>query len=204
MRFMLRRDIPTDKKGNVPIKQVLRHQFHGQLKMLWDTTSELAGLRDRGLPIGRAKSKGITFDYPGHGSSHYRGALKGHDEYEFIPLVTYRCGWECAIDVRFLIRQDRINTLNPEIGDADKRVRILLDALRIPQDDKEVDWTVESLPSPLYCLLEDDSIISRMTVETMPLLNEPRDQNIDADMDQLTHVAVTLTPRLSEFSWVRS
>jgi hypothetical protein len=62
-------------------------------------------------------------------------------------------------------------------GDLDNRLKTLLDALRMPLAAKEVpgpQWGVDD-PSP-YCLLEDDSLVSRISIDTKRLRTRPTDQ----------------------------
>lgn len=210
VRFVLRsrRDIPTSKGGHPDIKQVIRTQFHEQLRNLWDWTPRLKAIRGNGLPLGEAKSRGIYLEPKYANERFYGGHLRSRPNLNFYPLVTYRCGWECRLDIRFLIRQDRIDTVDPTIGDIEKRIPILLDALRIPQEDTHIVGDLNQLEqsfNPYYCLLEDDSLIASLSAETLPLLNTPRDPDIEPDMDEVVHVGVMLTPRLNEFSeWMRS
>src|SRR5262249_54247495 len=57
-------------------------------------------------------------------------------------------------------------------GDIDNRIKVLLDALRVPHNDSEVDAdvNVSDEPNPFYCLLEDDGVVTDLNVTTDRLL----------------------------------
>lgn len=203
MRFVLRsrQNIPTDEKnraGRKAAKNEIRSQFHRQLKNLWHWTPYLRAQLDAGLPLGEMATRRIKIE----GAPTFYGAeLQG---IVFYPLVTYGCPWVCEhLDIRFLIRQDRLDTLDTSVGDIDARLSVVFDALRIPQNKDQLIEDRESLPTPCFCLLEDDGVIQRLNAETLHLLNEPDDNSsrgMDPDKDQVTHVTVTLRRREKEFS----
>lgn len=79
----------------------------------------------------------------------------------------------CALDILFL-RRDGPGSLVRSGGDIDNRLKVLFDALRMPQTCDEVcgDSPVEG-ETPFFCLLEDDKLISKVQVETNWLLTPP-------------------------------
>ncbi|MCA1600450.1 MAG: hypothetical protein LC776_01975 [Acidobacteria bacterium] len=81
-------------------------------------------------------------------------------------------------------------------GDIDNRVKTLLDALRIPRestalpsDDKPLDGE-----TPFFCLLGEDRLITRLSVDTDRLLEKTEDPS---------EVVLTLriTTRLTRILW---
>jgi hypothetical protein len=52
-------------------------------------------------------------------------------------------------------------------GDIDGRIKTLLDALAMPQHSEQV---LQGSDTPIYCLLEDDSMVSGLHVESERLL----------------------------------
>ena len=66
-------------------------------------------------------------------------------------------------------------------GDIDNRLKTLFDALKMPREQKKVgDFSEpEAGEDPFFCLLEDDALITRATVETdtllAPVTNESKD-----------------------------
>jgi hypothetical protein len=62
-------------------------------------------------------------------------------------------------------------------GDIDGRIKTLLDALAMPQHLEQVPFDPDA-PNPTHCLLEDDSMVSGLDVQTERLLtdqNHPKD-----------------------------
>jgi hypothetical protein len=79
----------------------------------------------------------------------------------------------CALDILFL-RRDGPGALVKSGGDIDNRVKVLFDALRMPQTCDEVCGEKPAQDEePFYCLLEDDKLISSVRVDTNWLLTPP-------------------------------
>ena len=73
----------------------------------------------------------------------------------------------CDLDILFL-RQDDPGSLITQGGDLDGRIKTLLDALRMPSAQEQ---NVSGPASAnTFCLLESDTLISSMNVETERLL----------------------------------
>ena len=89
--------------------------------------------------------------------------------YQFLPLVRDLLALRCGLKITFLRRE------NPgkiyQGGDVDNRSKTLFDALAVPNDDQIVQG--DNFDSPVYCLLEDDKLISSLSVETHRLLGQP-------------------------------
>lgn len=160
-------DLSKHKQTKREIKHHIRRHFHRQLKHLWQTTPS--------LKTGEETS-GYTFlvdgliEYPKQDleSVAKRYSLYG---FNFVPLVRSELKLMCGLDVLFL---------RPSIpgelykGDLDNRVKTLLDALRIPTAGEEYsERTPEQDEKPFYCLLEDDKLITKLSVETDRLLDLP-------------------------------
>ena len=104
-----------------------------------------------------------------------RHALYG---FNFVPLVTQELDLTCSIDILFL-RPDKPGHVVWG-GDIDNRLKTLLDAMRIPEAGEDyTNRTPEANEAPFYCLLEDDRLITRVSVETDTLL-EPVSGTFDA------------------------
>ena len=79
--------------------------------------------------------------------------------------MTWHNGLDCVIDVRFI--GDVRSPLNPE-GDLDNRLKVLLDALRMPHSPKEVPGNAFGTGhDELFCLLEDDSLVRKISIEAV-------------------------------------
>ena len=86
----------------------------------------------------------------------------------------------CGLDILFL-RKEQPGRLY-QAGDIDGRIKTLLDALAMPQNKEQV--LGRTLPvEPIYCLLEDDSLVSGLRVETERFLT---DQSHAPDYARLT------------------
>ena len=82
-------------------------------------------------------------------------------------------------------------------GDIDNRVKTLLDALRMPSTDREIpsEASPEQHEDPFFCLLEDDSLVSQLSVEMDQLLDLPNNSESDSS-EALLIVTVNLEPGL--------
>lgn len=116
------------------------------------------------------------------------------NSYRFAPLVTKSLGVHCALNVLFL------RNLPPgEIvhrGDIDNRIKTLLDGLKMPTDAKQLGGyeAPDDGEDPFFCLLEDDSLITRLAVEADTLL-EP----IEGDQPNVTDARVVITVTLKPY-----
>lgn len=91
--------------------------------------------------------------------------------HRFLPLVSPDWGLDCSLDILFLRRDSSVSYLI-QGGDLDNRLKVLLDALKVPKDcdDAIRSWQETEDENPLYCLLQDDSLISEIKVTTDRLL----------------------------------
>jgi hypothetical protein len=71
----------------------------------------------------------------------------------------------CELDVLFL-RPDRPGDVLRS-GDIDNRMKTIFDALRVPSQESELGGYLVPADdeTPFFCLLEDDNLITRITVE---------------------------------------
>lgn len=161
-------------------KQSIRKQLHPQLRQLWTTNKflsthtvypsdyermptpaeqdidpgEFGGTR---VPLVQA----VAAQYPLFG-------------YSFVPLVREAWDLRCALSV-LLLRRDPPGSV-VSAGDLDNRLKTLIDGLRRPNAPQELcaaHKTPDTGESPFYCLLDDDKLITELTVETDTLLDEP-------------------------------
>jgi hypothetical protein len=142
----------------MPWKHAIRREFHKQLKNYWTIHPELQERHNSELS-----------GQPGFLSNEIPNYQIG-DKY-FLPLLTERRGLACALDILFL-RRDAPGKVVTNGGDIDNRLKTLFDALRVPQDSGEIPtgWKPDMSEFPLYCLLDDDGIITTVSVTTDRLL----------------------------------
>jgi hypothetical protein len=77
----------------------------------------------------------------------------------------------CEIDVT-LLRQQAPGQLLGDGGDLDNRMKTLFDALRKPSTQEAQQAKIAALPDdePIHCLLQDDALVLKVSVETDRLL----------------------------------
>jgi hypothetical protein len=94
----------------------------------------------------------------------------------FSPLVTQKNHLACELNITFL-RQQPPGQLLGEGGDIDNRLKTLLDALRMPNtaEAKQAQIDIRPDDDPIHCLLQDDALVTKVSVETDRLLR-PADQ----------------------------
>jgi hypothetical protein len=90
--------------------------------------------------------------------------------YNFVPLVTNELSLICGIDILFLRPGNPGEIITS--GDIDNRLKVLFDALRMPTNSIELGKSLTPLDDkkPFFVLLEDDKLISHVSVETDTLL----------------------------------
>lgn len=136
----------SDGSSNADRKQALREYFHPQLKRLWETNQFL--------------KEWVTGDRyaPERMEDHVRHNLGSLGGVEFVALVTKPICVECWLDFRIL----RPTTFRDNRQDIDNQVKVLVDGLRKPRDVAEM-GSRHTAPSPLYVLLADDALITKLT-----------------------------------------
>jgi hypothetical protein len=110
--------------------------------------------------------------------------------YEWVPLACKEYGVTCGLDILFLRRDGPGSVL--EIGDLDNRIKTLIDCLKKPKSPNELaseDSAPRSDEAPFFCLMEDDSLVSRLSVESDQIF-EPR--RLVQDDDRYSHIVVTV------------
>jgi hypothetical protein len=162
-------------------KHSIRKIFHGQLKQLWQTNRFLKEHTvDAKLWSGQSAVPANVIGQPGY----YSGAkiperlplseaianLYRENGYRFAPLVRGDFSLLCSLDILFLRRDFPYGVVSR--GDLDNRIKTLIDALRKPKSAQELtgNETPTEGENPFYCLLEDDDLVTGLTVEADMLL----------------------------------
>lgn len=168
------------------LKHQIRQELSPQLKRLWETNLHLqrfsrAHARFWHENHPEDKEQLPTQDGPEiqsmlriHGLNHIAHNFERAGQ-QFIPLVTEEMGLRCKLEILFLRPEESGNLYVS--GDLDNRIKTLFDALRIAKDANEMGGSPIS-KEPLYCLLEDDRVISEIRVNTDQLLLLPKEQSI--------------------------
>src|SRR5579863_1684862 len=88
----------------------------------------------------------------------------------FKPLVRDSFALVCALKILFLRKEDPGRVYQG--GDLDNRIKTLLDALSVPENDEQVIQD-PTTADPIFCLLEKDSLVTGVNVESERLLTAP-------------------------------
>jgi hypothetical protein len=99
----------------------------------------------------------------------------------FRPLVRESFALHCGLKILFLRKEGPGRVYQG--GDLDGRIKTLLDALTMPQHKEQVLDKTSTQLDPIYCLLEDDSLVSGLDVQSERLLT---DKSHVADYARLT------------------
>jgi hypothetical protein len=148
-------------------KHSIRRHLHEQMKKLWETHPALKSYAARVVEI---DDDGTHY----HPNKPYLEVVAKRFEKSgigFIPLITEPNGLVCTLNILFL-RPDKPGSILESAGDIDNRIKTLIDALRIPADGSEMKRRPDDDPdpNPMYCLLQDDALITTLKVETDRLL----------------------------------
>lgn len=146
-------------------KHDLRRHFHKQLKELWK------------LPQLSEFQNALLVPEPDTLES--RTLLRRVGQYHFAPLIGSYFHLVASLEI-VMLRSEPEGRIFVRGGDIDNRLKTLFDALKVPNETAALPDNV--LPSsdetPFFCLLEDDSLITNVDIQTAHWL-EPDVQDSD-------------------------
>jgi Holliday junction resolvase RusA-like endonuclease len=151
--FTLAYEGPLAASGRRDQKHEIRQRLHPQLKELWAHP-----------PLSRFYWKARP------GSQHLR-TVGG---YEFASII--HPGWHFNAKLKILmLRPEPPGSIVTSGGDIDNRLKTLFDALTCPNHEQDLPaaWAPTDDQKPFHCLLDDDGLISEVTVETDRLRAPP-------------------------------
>lgn len=209
MKFTLHYDGPLPSSGNkaqIAAKWDIRTKLHPQLEDLWASHPALLQVEDnRHFPKrgGAALVQGhhlypgpmrvplmgevvdeetIGFDLNDQGKRELLDLCEPIEKFGawFRPLVRESYALHCGLKIVFLRKEPPGKIYQG--GDIDGRIKTLVDALAMPRHAEQV-LAKTKQSEPIFCLLEDDSLVSGFEVESERLLG---DQNNAADFVRLT------------------
>jgi hypothetical protein len=153
-RLLFEGEIPPRQQTTLKVVHDIRLQLAPQLEALW-----------RFAPLNQMWKQ---LKHPQPGPMDY-SILEQRGTSVFVPLISKRNDLMCELDVTFL-RPQAPGQLLGDGGDIDNRVKTLLDALSVPPP-AQTDFHSAIGPSrPVYCVLQDDSLVTKLAVETDRLL----------------------------------
>lgn len=142
-------DILTNPKKRAQHIADIRMQFHPQLKKLmtykpWNNLSKFMAPEATKSPIITRHIGGIDWN----------------------PIITPNLKMIAELDILLM---------HPEIvgvprSDIDNRVKTILDGLRCPQNEHEIGQNTPHDIGPIYTLLDDDHLVTKLNVNTSHLL----------------------------------
>lgn len=188
MDFVLRYRGPLPANGGVRDKHLIRTAIHAQLQELCNQQPLLEQAKLENLPEGILKGRGVEVPRPLE-IMYFYISLGG---FRFVPLIHRPHELACALDILFL-RREKPGAIVQHGGDIDNRLKTLFDALRMPHNVSELSGLAPThTDERMYCLLEDDSLITRLSVSTQQLL-EPIGTEHPSTVELLIHVTVQST-----------
>jgi hypothetical protein len=164
-RLVYQGPLPSGRSAGAVEKHRIREALQPQLKALWARTA-LARLLNLNHP-----------DQPPRDPS----LLKTVGRVRFLPVISQRLRLVAHVDIT-LLRPEGAGAVITSGGDLDNRLKTLFDALRMPKDAGELTPRMaEGLGDNLfYCLLEDDALITEVSVRADQLLAPPNQDDVIA------------------------
>ena len=184
-RLIYKGTLPTQGRsgGRIEEKHQVRLQIHEQLKALW---REHPVLRDW-AKVDEAERQ--------HTRSHADILADNYQRcnMRFLPLVNEKAGLACSLDILFL-RRDPPGSQLITGGDIDNRLKVLLDGLKMPKECSQLPakWQPGPAQNPLYCLMEDDCMITEIKVTSDRLLIPQTEGEHRDDVELIIHVTTKI------------
>lgn len=189
------------KRRNVH-KHQLRLHFHQQLFEFFNvhqTLNLLVSYKPEGgkiAPDSDGKDSAYIFLANRHTVTHGDGVQK----YRFVPIVREEMSVLCSLHIVYL-RRAKPGTIVSN-SDIDNRLKTIIDALTVPKSQQLPDEPVsgDDEPDPVVVLLEDDRLLTHISVETDWLLG-PLDPTKPDERDYDSDARVMITVKVSPFSY---
>jgi hypothetical protein len=174
---------PNGNRQAAQARDKMRFAFHNQLKALWSQHKALQALKYCPCDVCQAESRefgsaashsgfagghGGAIPYVEHASTLYKNSTLG---IAFVPLVTARLSLSCQAEILLLSNPRREGV--GHMGDLDNRIKVIIDALQMPQSRQGITGdfcAYATRESHLFCVLEDDRLITSIRTEADTLL----------------------------------
>lgn len=156
-------------------KWKIRHDMHLQLEELWNKHPILQGHSLAAMAdtdeSGVLRASKISDDEQRAANRARLRKLIHKGGQQFLPLVSKSLSLSCSLDILFLRKDEPGFLFKKEGGDLDNRLKTLLDGLSVPTDNELPHGSSSGIPH--YCLLEDDKLITDLSIHTDRLLSRP-------------------------------
>jgi hypothetical protein len=214
-RLIYKGSLPADQGqgGRTIYKHRIRKEFHKQLRELWHQQPKLKSQSETQYVISATPPNQVSHPGPNvrqiyraddlmpGSATHPRGKTWVEhiaDNFSrlggrFVPLIRMDSGLTCALDVLFLRRDAPGNIVKQGAGggDIDNRLKVLFDGLKMPgRADDLGGLSIDSDEDPFFCLLEDDSLITRIAITSDRLLLPLEGDEKRNDVHMIVHVTV--------------
>ncbi|MQA64336.1 MAG: hypothetical protein GEU76_00300 [Alphaproteobacteria bacterium] len=175
MDLTLRYRGPLRSNAGPVDKQKIRLELHDQLRAFWAEDRRLKEHFAEWKTLQVAARRGQHFEVKrpvvGIRNFYWRYPLQG---YNFVPLITHVHELHCHLQIR-LYRKIGPGGILFVGGDLDNRLKTLLDALQVPIYEQDVPENENQSESPedwppVFCLLDDDSAVTKLSIESIKLL----------------------------------
>ena len=178
MEFTLTYRGPLKSNGSPADKHAIRRKIHEQMKLLWEQS-----------PLSMPAFGRLLEEYQPH--SGEVSLITRVGQFRFATLVSSKIELVAELSISFL-RPETPGALITQGGDIDNRIKTLLDALRMPRVPNELPADATPAPdeNPYFCLLENDNLVTSLSVKTDRLL-EPTANS--AEVLLLIHVHTKVT-----------
>lgn len=180
-------------RSNGAHKQQIRRCFHPQLKRLFETSPLFKHVLIDSAPENKYFATGPKpFGLDNLADQGKMG------NFRFVPLVTEGFDLWCGLEILFL-RPGASGKIFKS-GDIDNRIKTLFDALKRPKNLQDIE---KASPvdgeDPFFCLLDDDSLVAKMAIETDNLLGIIGG-GVPSEHDARIIITVTLRPAIATWS----
>ena len=150
--------------GSTAHKHEIRQHFHTQLRAVW---AQRPLVESTGFLQPKRREGDYCF-------------LRPAGDFTFVPLVTEETNTIAELSIT-LLRLERPGGIITQGGDLDNRMKTLFDALTMPRHANALPSGVVPLENEkpyFYCLLEDDNLVTTVSVRTEQLLEPVPDQSV--------------------------
>jgi hypothetical protein len=199
-RLIYKGPLPSEGSGGSRTKEkhALRKHFNGQLRELWNQHPDLKQqakqrfiTRPGVYPPGSLDAEPVPDDHP-EGKTHLERIADDYQRFggRFVPIVRKGGSLTCSLEILFL-RRDNPGHIIASGGDIDNRLKVLFDGLRMPNNEQELGgFVLEPDENPFFCVVEDDELITNVSVTTDRLLTVPDPGEKPHDVFLVIHVKV--------------
>lgn len=179
MKFSLNYYGPIKSAGDAKSKHSIRMQLHNQMKSICTSPPFDHVLKSTNEEHEEGKSKPL---YKNYGTKRFNFLVS-----EYLKTV---------VDLEiFLLLPQKVGAIVTNGGDIDNRIKTLFDALRIPASNSEIPSSdsFEYGSDGMYCLLEDDKLIEKVTISAY--------QDHSATDDQQVKAIIIVNTRITAGLW---